>query len=73
MFVVVFHRSTTGVLNKVKASAYESEAIGHGALEALGNQHEVLIRSNEKVEEVKTNANMAKQLLNVAASFWTDA
>lgn len=68
----MFHRSTTSVLNKVKASAYESEAIGHGALEALGNQHEVLIRSNEKVEEVKTNANMAKQLLNVAASFWDD-
>ncbi|KAK8829789.1 hypothetical protein AV274_1722 [Blastocystis sp. ATCC 50177/Nand II] len=56
-------QDTTGVLNKVKASAYESEAIGHGALEALGNQHEVLLRSSEKVEEVKTNANMAKQLL----------
>ena len=54
---------TTGVLNQVKSSAYESESIGQGALEALGSQHEVLIRSNEKVEEVKTNANMAKQLL----------
>ena len=54
-----------GILNQVKASAYESESIGHGALEALGSQHEVLIRSNEKVEEVKTNANMSKQLLRV--------
>lgn len=60
-----FQHSTTGVLNQVKASAYESESIGHGALEALGSQHEVLIRSNEKVEEVKTNANMSKQLLRV--------
>lgn len=49
----------------MKASAYESESIGHGALEALGSQHEVLIRSNEKVEEVKTNGNMSKQLLRV--------
>lgn len=49
----------------MKASAYESESIGHGTLEALGSQHEVLIRSNEKVEEVKTNANMSKQLLRV--------
>ena len=50
--MLCFDGSTTGVLNKVKASAYESEAIGHGALEALGNQHEVLLRSSEKVEEV---------------------
>ena len=61
----VYPCSTTGVLNQVKASAYESESIGHGTLEALGSQHEVLIRSNEKVEEVKTNANMSKQLLRV--------
>ena len=61
----ISYRSTTGILNQVKASAYESESIGHGALEALGSQHEVLIRSNEKVEEVKTNANMSKQLLRV--------
>ena len=67
-----FHGSTTGVLNKVKASAYESEAIGHGALEALGSQHEVLIRSSEKVEEVKTNANMAKKLLTVVLPYSID-
>ena len=54
------------MLNKTKATAYESESIGHGVLEALGNQHEVLIRSNEKVEEVKTNANVARQLLRVS-------
>lgn len=64
--------STTGVLNQVKSSAYESESIGQGALEALGSQHEVLIRSNEKVEEVKTNANMAKQLLRVYFEWLTD-
>lgn len=64
----IFKGSTTGILNQVKASAYESESIGHGALEALGSQHEVLIRSNEKVEEVKTNANMSKQLLRVLTS-----
>ena len=52
-------------MNKVKASAYESENIGHGALEALGNQHEVLLRANEKVEEVKTNSNIAKKALRV--------
>ena len=61
--MVIF--STTSVLNKVKASAYESENIGHGALEALGNQHEVLLRANEKVEEVKTNSNIAKKVLRV--------
>lgn len=70
--MLCFDGSTTGVLNKVKASAYESEAIGHGALEALGNQHEVLLRSSEKVEEVKTNANMAKQLLTVTLSCGVD-
>ncbi|KAK8791253.1 hypothetical protein WA171_002200 [Blastocystis sp. BT1] len=54
---------TNEVLKKVKASAIESENIGQEALGTLENQRESLSRSINKVDEVKTNANQAKQLL----------
>ena len=53
------------MLNKVKASAIESENIGQEALGALENQRESLSRSINKVDEVKTNSNQAKTLLRV--------
>ncbi|KNB43815.1 hypothetical protein JH06_2261 [Blastocystis sp. subtype 4] len=59
--VVTFR--TNEVLKKVKASAIESENIGQEALGTLENQRESLSRSINKVDEVKTNANQAKQLL----------
>ena len=61
--VVTFR--TNEVLKKVKASAIESENIGQEALGTLENQRESLSRSINKVDEVKTNANQAKQLLRV--------
>ena len=56
---------TNDVLNKVKASAIESENIGQEALGTLENQRESLSRSINKVDEVKTNSNRAKTLLRV--------
>jgi len=61
--VVTFR--TNEVLKKVKASAIASENIGQEALGTLENQRESLSRSINKVDEVKTNANQAKQLLRV--------
>ena len=56
------------MLNSVKQSAFESETIGNSTLEALSSQHEVLLRANEKVDEVKTNSNIARSVLRVRFS-----
>ena len=56
----------------MKASAIESENIGQEALGTLENQRESLSRSINNVDEVKTNANQAKQLLRVGKEKPTD-
>ena len=45
--------------------AVESEEIGNASLQTLESQRESLTRSISKVDEVKTNANQSKQLLQV--------
>ena len=63
--MVATHFRTTDTLKEVNRMAIESEEIGSASLQTLEGQRESLNRSISKVDEVKTNANQSKQLLQV--------